>query len=149
MLRQKAIARIGFYDNFPIVFWDDSTKFKHFKTYRAEKPRHTLCPPLAVSISYCLMPKDRRPAAYLSRCRAMTSSCQRFERWMNRAEKPQTRTIRFGWRSGCRCASRSSSTELQFGWIMCEPFSQKTCSTAASSSAFIALRSKVRFTFEA
>ena len=56
--------------------------------------------------------------AYLSLWRSITSSCQRFESDTNRAEKPQTRTMMSWWRSGWICASRSSSTELQFGCIM-------------------------------
>ena len=45
----------------------------------------------------------------------MTSSWNRFESETKRAENPHTFTIRFWWRSGCACASSSSSTELQFG----------------------------------
>ena len=78
----------------------------------------------------------------------MTSSCQLFERLTNRAEKPQTRTMRFRWRSGCFCASSSSSTELQFGCSRWAPFFEKTRRTASHVSTFIASRSNVWLRFD-
>ena len=70
--------------------------------------------PFSISV-HELVKRQECGISYLSLCRAMTSSWNRFESETKRAENPHTFTIRFWWRSGCACASSSSSTELQFG----------------------------------
>ena len=46
-----------------------------------------------------VLAKTRIP--YRNRCLVMTSSCQRGDSELKRAEKPQTLTMRLWWRSGC------------------------------------------------